>query len=289
MTASAAAGLPPSILGVEVAVELEFLPEGWPAERAVTLEHDASASTLTVRTVARFTVLAGDGGVRITTARDADPDMIHGWLFGTVAALVLARRAQFALHATSLEVHGHGLAIAGVSGAGKSTTSLRLWQRGHRLVADDVSPIRFEDRLAVVHPFGRPPHVWPQTAAALGLDVSQAHPLWPGTDKLGLAAPDAGPTQIRAVVVLQLDEVAAAPAMKQVRGAEAVAAIAANVYRCEQLLPQWPGELLGWSTALARDIPVHLCRRPIDGWSLEGVVELVEDLASSLPTAGKGG
>ena len=41
------------------------------------------------------------------------------------------------MHATLLEIYGHGVLLTGTSGIGKSEIALELVRRGHRLVADD--------------------------------------------------------------------------------------------------------------------------------------------------------
>ncbi len=136
-------------------------------------------------------VFAVEGGRRIGVdlERDADPLMVEAWLYGTFAALVLGQQGRFALHATTVEVDGTGVAVAGHSGAGKSTTALELCRRGHRLIADDVSPLDMGKNgsatEAVVQPFGRPVHLWPETADALGVELS--------TGAAGHALGQAGP------------------------------------------------------------------------------------------------
>jgi len=57
------------------------------------------------------------------------------------------------IHATTVAVDGHGVAIAGASGSGKSDLALRLIDGGARLVADDQTRIeRQGDRLVAAAP-----------------------------------------------------------------------------------------------------------------------------------------
>ena len=98
------------------------------------------------------------------------------YLEGTVAAVLLAQRGGFALHANAVRVAGSVVAICGPRGAGKSTTSMRLVQRGHALLADDFSPLRFTEAEVLLEGTGRRPRVTPETVAKLGLDLPSSTP-----------------------------------------------------------------------------------------------------------------
>ena len=57
------------------------------------------------------------------------------------------------VHGTLVAVHGRGLLITGEAGVGKSELALRLVERGHALVADDLVQVAV---LAPGRPWGRP-------------------------------------------------------------------------------------------------------------------------------------
>ena len=151
---------------------------------------------LDVAGVGRFAV---QDGVEITVEPEPgdDPDRVRTLLYGLVAAIVLAQRGEFALHASTVAVGSTGLALAGRSGAGKSTAALALECRGHRMVADDISAVRIPARPhehadPVVLPFGRHRHVWPDTATALGLDLTGSRLVDRRFAKLSLPSPAPG-------------------------------------------------------------------------------------------------
>lgn len=61
-------------------------------------------------------------------------------------------------HATTMDVKGIGLMLRGSSGAGKSECALALIERGHSLVADDLTVVKLineRDLLASSHPLNR--------------------------------------------------------------------------------------------------------------------------------------
>jgi len=64
--------------------------------------------------------------------------------------------ARQIVHGVLMEVHGLGVLIIGESGIGKSESAVELIERGHRLVADDVVEIEYQDDGTLV---GRSPEV----------------------------------------------------------------------------------------------------------------------------------
>jgi hypothetical protein len=205
--------------------------------------------------------------------------VVSMWLHGTVASLLLAQRGRFALHASVVAIGGRSVALTGARRAGKSTTALRLGQRGHELVTDDVSPLEC-DGSVTVHPFARPVHVFPQTADSLGLDVSEAGRLFDEHPKLALPPPRRAAVELEAVVVLRVDaEADATIGSDRLRGAHAHWSVATNVYRVELLGGLCQAEMFEWAGAVASKVPVYAVSRPGDGWTVDEVADAVEAIA----------
>jgi HPr Serine kinase C-terminal domain len=249
------------------------------------LAADRDRAVLRVAGLGEFAV-SGGVDVVVDPAPGADAGTLEAMLHGTVVALLLAQRGQFALHASTVAVGGAGLAVAGARGAGKSTAAFELDRRGHRLVTDDVSPIIFRGcdvTNPVVVPFGRRRHVWPATARALGLDLTGSEPVGAAVGKLSLPAPDAAPTPLHAVAVLQSDPGAADLGAARLRGMAAASALLGNAYRGPVLRALWHNELFAWSAALAGQLPVWLVNRPQDTWTVPALADLLEQLAATSP------
>jgi HPr Serine kinase C-terminal domain len=202
---------------------------------------------------------------------------LQAWLFSTITALLLAQRGRFALHSSVVDLHGAGIALAGPRGAGKSATALRLVQRGHELIADDVAPLRL-NRRAIVTPYGRPIHVLPETAEAIGLDLSEAVPLSNGESKLELPPPSSRESPLHAIVVLRPEPGAELAATAE-RGAAAAALVAENVYRAEILASIYAREIFEWAATVAAQAKVFILRRPEGNWTLDSVYSTIEELA----------
>ncbi len=236
---------------------------------------DRRRALVRVDGVATFAIEDGRR-VRFKPEPGAAQGRIAMWLHGTVAALVLAQRGRFALHASVVDIDGRSVALTGPRRVGKSTTALRLAQRGHSLVTDDVSPLQSAGRVTV-HPFARPVHVFAETADELGLDVSDASRLFADHPKLALPPPSLEPVRLGAIAVLEAEptsKVRSAP----VAGAQAHWLVAANVYRLDLLRELWQAEMFDWAAAIAGNVPVHAVIRPIDAWSVDAVADAIERL-----------
>lgn len=217
--------------------------------------------------------------VRVDPQPGVSPGSISVWLHGTVAALVLAQQGRFALHASAVAVDGMAIALAGPRRVGKSTTALRLTQRGHVLVSDDVTPVD-ADVPPTVRPFARSVHVAPGTARTLGLHVSDAQPVLPGHAKLALPAPPERPVVLGAIVVL---ETAGGGRVEcaRVHGAQAHQLVWQTAYRVQLLLRVYEPELFGWTATLTGRVPVYSLRRPQAGWTVDAVAGAIERVAQS--------
>ena len=238
---------------------------------------NADHAILEVAGVATFAISEGRR-IRVDPVPGAPAGAVSLDLHGTVVALLLAQRGRFALHASVVDIDGLGVGLAGRRRAGKSTTALRLAQRGHRLVTDDVSPLE-EGPPVTVHPFGRAVHVSPQAADGLGLDVSQARPLMPGAPKLALPEPVRSPVPLGAIVVVRVAG-GATVEHSAVRGAQAHAILRANVYRAQLLRQLWEAELFAWAGSIAARVPVHVLTRPVSGWTIDAVADAAERIAA---------
>jgi hypothetical protein len=247
---------------------------------------------LEVAEVGRFAV--EDGAlitVEPTAGADPDSDSVTDLLHGALAAFVLAQRGEFALHASTVAIGPTGLALAGRSGAGKSTTALVLERRGHLLVTDDMSPLRpavAGGDVPEVVPSGRRPHVWPDTAAALGLDLTGSRLVDRRLAKLSLPPRVGAPVPLHGVVVLRPDPSAARIDTARLTGLAAVPALLDNVYRVRLLSRLWATDLLTWAADLSRLLSVWVLTRPAGGWSAQEVADAVEAVAVRKEVSGAG-
>jgi hypothetical protein len=222
-----------------------------------------------------------EDGARVTVepAIECDNSAINAYLYGTVTALLLAQRGMFALHASVARIDGRTVAIAGVRGAGKSTTVLALERRGHTVVSDDVAVIDIVEDGLVHRPTGRPVHVYPVTAHALDLDTTGAVRVQRSDSKLSLPLGRGTPARVDEIVRLCVGEVSELH-VRALDRLHAVPAIARNVFRFWMLRQLYQPALFAWAAAVAERAPMHVLHRPREQWTVDGIAETVEALVA---------
>ena len=170
---------------------------------------------------ARFAVTAD----RIVVDGD-DSDLTRQLLAHPVWAALLAARGRQALHACAVARDGHGLAVAGGAGSGKSTAALSLIDAGWALVADDLLAFDAQGRAlpgpAIVH-------LRPDRAA--GRDGQ-----WDDLGRLRYVAPArSSPVPVRTLVLLD----AQFGALRPLHGLEAIEGVLRHIYHP---IPTYPGQ-----------------------------------------------
>lgn len=246
------------------------------------LGHLVAERSRAILSVIGVGVFAVEDGRRICFQPDADipPGALSVWLHGTVTALLLGQRGQFALHASVVEMDRRGIAVAGPQGSGKSTTALRLAQLGHSLVTDDVSPV-VTGHAVMVHPYTRPIHVHAEAAATLHLEVSNARPVLPKHPKLALALAPHDPVRLGAIVVLEASDRGVPFELVHVRGPRAHWLVGQHTYRVRLLRELWQVEMFGWASEIADRVPIYTVSRPSGAWTVDAVAGAVERIALS--------
>ena len=118
-----------------------------------------------------FTGWIRDGNSIQFEADPADDAMAGLHLLGSCTGAVLFQRGLIPLHGNTVATTHGTLVVAGRIGSGKSTTTLELLQRGHRLLADDVSAVDFDGPELQVMPGFPRLKLWKATLDQFGLDA----------------------------------------------------------------------------------------------------------------------
>lgn len=88
-------------------------------------------------------VSCGSEALVETDAGVEDKD-IQPFLTGPVMGVLLHQRENFVLHSSAVSINGSAVAFLGDKGYGKSTLAAHLHVRGHRLISDDLVPVKFD-------------------------------------------------------------------------------------------------------------------------------------------------
>jgi len=135
-----------------------------------------------VPNVGRF--LARDGTtIEVFAEPGADPAAVDALTHGGVYGALIHQRGELPLHASTLVSpdRTRAVAIAGDSGAGKSTTAFELIRRGWMMLSDDLTRVTIEDGRAIAHPGRATVRLMRDACDAFALDVDslQPAPNWP--------------------------------------------------------------------------------------------------------------
>jgi hypothetical protein len=241
-----------------------------------TWQLDDTAFLFHVPQVARFLVTDGNEVVvdlhESSTTTDAAP-----FLLGTAFGVLLHQREQLVLHAATVSYRGRGLALCGVTGAGKSTLAAALCRAGCDFVGDDVAAIRFDEGGApTILPDGRQHRLWMDAVEQLALTDRLGPPVRPCIKKFHVDPPRTatqGPTLLSAIFILRTTNT---PRLVELEPADAAALLRKEVYRSR------PASHLGRDANLFQQIAallgrtrVYLLDRAMDFAALDDTVAAV--------------
>lgn len=98
------------------------------------------------------------------------------YLLGPILGYLLRARGVTALHASVIEIADRAVAFVGSAGAGKSTIAAAFAQQSHRVLSDDLAPLRLVPQGVEVQPTYPVIRLWEESVLAL-YGSSEALPL----------------------------------------------------------------------------------------------------------------
>ncbi len=160
-----------------------------------------------------------------------------GYLLGPVLGLLLRLRGRVCMHAGGIVIRGGAFLFMGAEGAGKSTTTAALMQRGHRFLTDDIAPLHETPDGFIVQPGVPRIFLEPGSIRALDVTPGQAQRQSSTWDKSFLPCLTADPNwpnegfPLKALYLLKRDDGRPlAPVCRRLTGFTAMTAIIAQTY-----------------------------------------------------------
>jgi hypothetical protein len=238
----------------------ERLPGARPAV-AIGPIHQVAAGRVLLELpgIARVLVEAGERAL-VEPAPGAGAADVEWLLAGPVRQVAWLQRGTLALRAAAVAFGDHAVALIGGPASGKSFVAAALALRGRAVIADAALPVDESGGEPIARAVSAELELWPDAAAALGLDPAAGRAVRPRLRKRAHAFA-AGPTlPLAAIVVLERRSRQDAPVAEPRHGAPA----AQLVGRATAMAPVLDGlgmrpAHLRWAAWLAAAVPVlHL-------------------------------
>ena len=206
-------------------------------------------------------------------------------LLGPVLAVVCYLRGALPLHACALRVAGRVVAVAGRSGAGKSTIAAALSGRGHALITDDICACSGFPGRPLVLPTYPAIKLSAASLQSLGIGSHNLVPIGPEFEKVQVLRPEGfDPTPVPLEIVYLIED---APdgvddAIVPANGADGFQRLSAEIYRppIGRLLLAKPA-FFTMVTQLATQVTIRRLVRKPDFTRLNGLVRAIEADATS--------
>jgi hypothetical protein len=199
------------------------------------------------------------------------------FVLGPSMGALLHQRNRLVLHSSSVVIGSSAVAFLGESGYGKSTTAAAFVNRGHALLADDITPVEFGTGLPTISPGFPQVKLHPDSASAVGHAPGTLPRIHPKLEKRALRMPDSfidGSFPLRCIYVLDRNaQVDIEPLLPQAALVELVRFSYSN-----RLLraTHTAGQHMQQCAALVNSVPVRRLRNRTSLADLDRLVDTVE-------------
>jgi len=229
--------------------------------------------------VGRF--LARDGTtIEVALEAGADPAAVEALVQGGVLGALIHQRSELPLHASTLVAPDRrsAIAIAGDSGAGKSTTAYELIRRGWRMLSDDLTRVTISEGSPMAWPGRASVRLIVDACDSFGLDPKtlQPAPGWPDKYIVPVQRWEEG-VPLSAIVCVERSE--GTLQSVTLSGLAAVALLAAQTYRIHYVAA------LGQTETHMRLLAAVLSRTRLSSLRGAGTVSKVADLIERIAGA----
>jgi hypothetical protein len=191
-------------------------------------------------------------------------------------ATLLWQRELLVLHAGVISFEGRAVGFMANSGEGKSTLSSALYQRGHRMLSDDVAVLPWREQPIQVLPGYPRMKVYPEVLAQVGVDPESRPRIHSGIEKRAFMAeglPET-PQPLRALYLLARGD---DERVRRLAGAEALLLLMTQTYRPSiQMAHVGRQELMKRCASIVETVPVFVLERPRDLSRLDLLARFIE-------------
>lgn len=219
--------------------------------------------------------------ILVEPCEDPDETLLRVYLMCSCLGFIMLQREQVAIHGGVINIGGNAVIFTGDRGAGKSTLTTALRNKGYQFISDDVAATYF-DKVPYVYPGFPYQKLCDDAMETMGFEKDGLS-IIVGEGKVKYIVPafdgfydkSAPLTSIVKLTVGDVDKVT----IEEVKGHEKLMLIMKNVYRQEFL-----GFMGGMSPVfikkcidIAKNIRCYKLIRPKEGFTVNEQINLIED------------
>lgn len=231
--------------------------------------------------VGTYLIRNGDT-VTIDLCENPDLNILKVYILGSVLGIILLQRNTVAIHGGSIVINNKGCIFTGDKGAGKSTLTTALRQRGYDFVSDDVGAIELSD-IPMINPGFGYQKLCEDAMTKLGYDSSKFTPFRSDMN-IKYIVPALDNFVKEKVPFKALFEIEQGDTQKvevvEVTGNEKLQKIIKNVFRIEVLMYSGgvPADYFKKCIEIAKHIKLYKITRPKNQFTVNEQIEIIEDI-----------
>lgn len=234
-----------------------------------------------IKDVAIYHIYNGDTVV-IEPYENASFKTIKLYILGSVLGLALLQKNMVAIHGGGIVINGKGCIFTGEKGAGKSTISTALRQKGHKFISDDVCSINIGEIKTINHGFAYQ-KICEDAMVKLGYNIEQFEQFRGDLNINKYLVPafeqfTKEETPLEAIFELTVGEVDQVE-IEELIGAKKMNIILENIFRVERL--RYCGGInpiyFKKCLEIAKSIKLYKITRPKDAFSVDEQIRLIEE------------
>lgn len=229
--------------------------------------------------IARF-LIEDASSIQYAPEDNTDPEELTAFLTGSVLGLLLHLRGAVVLHASAVMVGERAVLFCGLSGAGKSTISAALGERGYPMVSDDLCALSTaNDGTVMVVADGREHKLWDQALDGLDLNARKGEEVRAQINKFFVEPRDrvTKPVPVGALYELVEHHSGEVPEITTLAASDAAQIVRNNAFRplLMRMLDQ-KADYFRVAASLASQGEIAQFRRPLDFDKIAEGLDLLE-------------
>ncbi|MEG0307053.1 MAG: hypothetical protein RR636_03855 [Clostridium sp.] len=229
--------------------------------------------------VSTYWIQNGDS-IIVEPCDNCDGNLMKIYIMGSVLGFLLLQREVMAVHGGTIVIDGRGVIFTGQRGAGKSTLTTALGQRGYFFVSDDVATINIEGETSVEQGF--PYHKLCVDALENMNYEKENYTSFQGDGKVKYLVPDRSgfygeKAPLSAICEINVGDVEKVQ-IEEVLGREKFNKIIKNIYRTEYIsrMDGMKPSYFKQCMKVAKDIKFFKITRPRDKYTVDEQIQIIE-------------